>query len=238
MLVARQVAKSLGGRRIIEDVSLHLRRGEAVGLLGTNGTGKSTFFYMLAGMLPLDRGDILLDGQDVTEMPQYERARRGMSYLPQQPSVLRGLTVAQNIMVVLEAREPNADRRRERLEELMAQLGIAKVRNATASKLSGGERRRCEIARTLASQPSFILLDEPFVGIDPLAVTEIKGLIRNLTDRGIGVLITDHNARELLSLVDRSYVLNVGRVLKHGTPAEVMADQDVQNIYLGAGFRL
>src|SRR6185503_7180422 len=216
ILAAHHIAKTHDGRPVVEDVSLYVRRGEIVGLLGPGGAGKTTVFAMLAGVLSPDQGKIVLDESEVTGMPMYERARRGMSYLPQQPSIFRGLTVEQNILLVLETYESKAARRREMLHFLLTRLGIDRVRKVSAARLSGGERRRCEIARALASSPNFVLLDEPFAGIDPLAVGDIQDLVRHLTQRGIGVLITDHNVRETLDLIDRAYIIYDGRVLTHG----------------------
>jgi lipopolysaccharide export system ATP-binding protein len=238
ILAAHHVAKSHAGRPVVEDVSLYVRRGEVVGLLGPGGAGKTTVFAMLAGILAPDRGKIVLDESEVTGMPMYERARRGMSYLPQQPSIFRGLTVEQNILMALETYERSAARRQEMLDFLLARLGIDRVRKVSAAKLSGGERRRCEIARALASSPSFVLLDEPFAGIDPIAVGDIRLLIRLITREGVGVLITDHNVRETLSLIDRAYIMEAGRVFVHGTPAVVDDNPAVRRIYLGADFYL
>lgn len=238
MLIAEQLMKSLAGRRIIEDVTLSLRRGETVGLLGPNGAGKTTTFRMLTGMVVPDFGQIVLDGAEVTRMPFYERARRGISYLPQESFVPRSLSVEANIAMVLEAREPGAAERNEILERLLWEFRLEAVRRSRVGTLSGGERRRCEIAVTLACKPNFALLDEPFAGVDPNIVDEIATLIRHLTERGIGVLITDHNARELLHLVDRAYVIENGRVLAHGSAGAVIADQDVRRVYLGEAFRM
>jgi lipopolysaccharide export system ATP-binding protein len=238
MLTAQHLVKSLAGRRVIEDVTLSLRRGETVGLLGSNGAGKTTTFRMLTGMVIPDFGRILLDGAEVTRMPFYERARRGISYLPQESFVPRSLSVEANITMVLEAREPAATQRNEILERLLWEFRLEAVRGSRVGTLSGGERRRCEIAVTLACEPNFALLDEPFAGVDPNTVEEIATLIRHLTDRGVGVLITDHNARELLHLVDRAYVIENGRVLAHGSAGAVIADQEVRRVYLGETFRI
>lgn len=238
MLFAQQLVKSLGGRRVIEDVTLSLRRGETVGLLGPNGAGKTTTFRMLTGMVIPDFGCILLDGAEVTRMPFYERARRGISYLPQESFVPRSLSVEDNIAMVLEARERAAGKRNEILRRLLSEFHLEAVRRTRVGTLSGGQRRRCEIAITLACQPRFALLDEPFAGIDPTTVEEIATLIRHLTARDIGVLITDHNARELLHLVDRAYVIENGRVLAHGSAGAVIADQEVRRVYLGEAFRI
>jgi lipopolysaccharide export system ATP-binding protein len=238
MLLAQQLVKSLAGRRVIEDVTLTLRRGETVGLLGPNGAGKTTTFRMLIGMVIPDSGRIVLDGIDVTGMPFYERARRGISYLPQESFVPRSLSVEDNIAMVLEAREPAAGKRNEILGRLLSEFHLEAVRRTRVGTLSGGQRRRCEIAITLACQPRFALLDEPFAGIDPTTVEEIAALISHLTARDIGVLITDHNARELLHLVDRAYVIESGRVLAHGNAEAVIADQEVRRVYLGEAFRI
>jgi lipopolysaccharide export system ATP-binding protein len=238
MLLAQQLVKSLAGRRVIEDVTLTLRRGETVGLLGPNGAGKTTTFRMLTGMVIPDSGRIVLDGIDVTGMPFYERARRGISYLPQESFVPRSLSVEDNIAMVLEAREPAAGKRNEILGRLLSEFHLEAVRRTRVGTLSGGQRRRCEIAITLACQPRFALLDEPFAGIDPTTVEEIAALISHLTARDIGVLITDHNARELLRLVDRAYVIESGRVLAHGNAEAVIADQEVRRVYLGEAFRI
>lgn len=238
MLSVHGITKTIRGRQIVEDVSIALRRGEAVGLLGPSGAGKTTVFRMVMGVILPDRGEIFLDDEDVTRLPLFERARRGISYLPQEPSVFRGLTVEQNILLVLEAHESDRVRRQEALDWLLDEFGIGRIRKASASRLSGGERRRCEIARALASNPSFVLLDEPFAGIDPIAVEEIRTLVRFLTQRSIGVLITDHNVRETLGLIDRAYILEAGRVLMHGSVDAVVSNPMVQQVYLGAGFRL
>jgi lipopolysaccharide export system ATP-binding protein len=238
MLAMQSVAKSFGGREIIHDVSLKVDRGEVVGLLGPNGAGKTTTFRLLTGMFRPDRGGITLDGFDITTMPFYDRARHGVTYLPQDPFIIRGLTVEQNIQLVLETREKSSSARRQILESLLKEFGIAEARKTIAARLSGGQRRRVEIALMLACNPSFILLDEPFAGIDPIAVHDLHAIIRYLGERGVGVLITDHKARELLALVDRSYVIFEGRVLAHGDADVLMADANVRQIYLGEEFRL
>jgi lipopolysaccharide export system ATP-binding protein len=238
VLVAKDLVKAHQGRPIVRGVSLTVERGEAVGLLGRNGAGKTTVFSMIVGLLAADRGRILLDGSDVTALPLFQRARRGIGYLPQQPSIFRGLTVEQNILLVLEMHEANSAARQSALESLLRDFGLESLRHALASRLSGGERRRCEIARALASRPNFILLDEPFAGVDPIAVNEIRLIVAYLTYRGIGVLITDHNVRETLALVDRAYIIDSGRVLVHGTTAAVLQSPDVRRIYLGEDFRL
>jgi len=232
-LTAVAVTKAFGKRKVVRGVSLAVHQGEAVGLLGPNGAGKTTVFYMVTGLIPADSGTILIDGNDVTTLPMYRRARLGIGYLPQEASIFRGLTVEQNIMAVLELVEPNRRRRHEQLDALLDEFRITRLRKSPSIALSGGERRRCEIARALASRPSYILLDEPFAGIDPIAVGDIKALVRHLTDRGIGVLITDHNVRETLGLIDRAYIIYDGQVLMQGTPAEVIANPEVRARYLG-----
>ncbi len=237
-LVARGVGKTYKRRPVVRNVSIILRRGEAVGLLGPNGAGKTTTFYMIIGLVRPDTGSISLDGTDITTLPMYRRARLGIGYLPQEASVFRGLNVEQNIMAVLEVVEPDADTRHLMLDELLAEFGIGHLRRTPALALSGGERRRVEIARALASQPSYILLDEPLAGIDPIAVGEIRDLVRHLKDRGIGVLITDHNVRETLEIIDRAYIMHDGQVLMEGAPDEVVAHEDVRRVYLGERFSL
>jgi lipopolysaccharide export system ATP-binding protein len=236
-LTASGVSKSYKRRLVVRGVDLAVGRGEAVGLLGPNGAGKTTVFYMITGLVPADAGRITINGQDVTRLPMYRRARLGIGYLPQEASIFRGLTVEQNIMAVLELAEPNRRRRREQLDELLEEFRITRLRKSPSIALSGGERRRCEIARALASRPTFMLLDEPFAGIDPIAVGEIQQLVRHLTRRGLGVLITDHNVRETLSLVDRAYVIADGQVLTQGSPSEIIANEDVRRVYLGDMFR-
>ncbi len=235
-LTAVGVRKSYKRRLVVRGVDLAVRRGEAVGLLGPNGAGKTTVFYMITGLVPADAGRITINGQDVTRLPMYRRARLGIGYLPQEASIFRGLTVEQNIMAVLELVEPNRRRRREQLDELLEEFRITRLRKSPSIALSGGERRRCEIARALASRPVFMLLDEPFAGIDPIAVGEIQHLVRHLTQRGLGVLITDHNVRETLSLVDRAYVIADGQVLTQGSPSEIISNEDVRRVYLGDMF--
>jgi lipopolysaccharide export system ATP-binding protein len=235
-LTATGVRKSYKRRLVVRGVDLAVGRGEAVGLLGPNGAGKTTVFYMITGLVPADAGRITINGQDVTRLPMYRRARLGIGYLPQEASIFRGLTVEQNIMAVLELAEPNRRRRREQLDELLEEFRITRLRKSPSIALSGGERRRCEIARALASRPTFMLLDEPFAGIDPIAVGEIQQLVRHLTRRGLGVLITDHNVRETLSLVDRAYVIADGQVLTQGSPSEIIANEDVRRVYLGDMF--
>jgi lipopolysaccharide export system ATP-binding protein len=223
---------------VVRNVSLSVQRGEAVGLLGPNGAGKTTTFYMITGLVQPDEGRVMMDGHDVTMLPMYRRARLGLGYLPQEASIFRGLTVEQNISAALEVVEPESDRRAAMLDELLAEFGIAHLRRAPALALSGGERRRCEIARALATHPSYILLDEPLAGIDPIAVGEIRDLVKHLKDRGIGVLITDHNVRETLEIIDRAYILHDGKVLMEGNPQEIVANEDVRRVYLGEKFSL
>jgi lipopolysaccharide export system ATP-binding protein len=232
-LTAVSVKKSFGRRQVVRGVSLDLHCGESVGLLGPNGAGKTTCFYMVTGLIPVDDGRIFIDGHDVTSLPMYRRARMGVGYLPQEASIFRGLTVEQNIMAVLELVEPDPRERQRQLDNLLEEFRITRLRKSPSIALSGGERRRCEIARALASRPSFMLLDEPFAGIDPIAVGDIQQLVRQLTNRGIGVLITDHNVRETLNLIDRAYIIYDGQVLMHGTPQEVIANPDVRRHYLG-----
>jgi lipopolysaccharide export system ATP-binding protein len=235
-LVAHGLVKSYGGRRVVQGVSVAVQRGESVGILGPNGAGKTTVFYMVTGLVQADGGRIELNGHDVTDLPMYRRARLGIGYLPQEASIFRGLSVEKNIMAVLEIVEPSAKKRRAKLDSLLEEFRITHLRKSPSIALSGGERRRCEIARALASGPSFMLLDEPFAGIDPIAVSDIQELVRHLTDRGIGVLITDHNVRETLSLIDRAYIIYDGQVLTQGKPEEIIANDDVRRVYLGDMF--
>jgi lipopolysaccharide export system ATP-binding protein len=237
-LEAHGLAKSYGGRKVVKGVSLAVARGEAVGVLGPNGAGKTTVFYMISGLVAADAGRIELNGQDVTPLPMYRRARLGIGYLPQEASIFRGLNVEDNIRAILEVVEPDRRRRAETLEDLLDEFGIARLRKSPSIALSGGERRRLEIARALASNPDFMLLDEPFAGVDPIAVADIRLLVRHLTARGIGVLITDHNVRETLGLIDRAYIIHSGQVLMHGTPEEIVVHPDVRRLYLGEEFRL
>jgi len=232
------LAKTYGKRTVVRDVSLSLRQGETVGLLGPNGAGKTTVFYMVIGLIRPDAGAITLDGFDITALPMYRRARLGIGYLPQEASIFRGLTVAQNVMAILELTERRRAARRRRLDDLLGEFGLAALADAPATSLSGGERRRVEIARALASEPDFMLLDEPFAGVDPIAVADIQALVRHLTRRGIGVLVTDHNVRETLGLIDRATIIAGGSVLTEGTPQEIVADPDVRRLYLGDKFRL
>ncbi|MBJ7417910.1 MAG: LPS export ABC transporter ATP-binding protein [Niveispirillum sp.] len=237
-LVASRIGKAYKSRPVLRDISLSVNRGEAVGLLGPNGAGKTTCFYIITGLILPDHGSITLDGVDVTSLPMYRRARLGIGYLPQEASIFRGLSVENNIRAVLEVVEPDRDIREQRLDELLAEFSITHLRRTPALALSGGERRRAEIARALASQPHFILLDEPFAGVDPIAVNEIRELVSHLRERGIGVLITDHNVRETLDIVDRAYILHDGVVLMQGTPSEIVAHKDVRRVYLGERFSL
>lgn len=235
-LQARGLGKYFGKKRVVRNVSIGVRRGEAVGLLGPNGAGKTTTFYMLSGLMQADEGSIFLDGNDVTETPLYQRARLGIGYLPQESSIFRGLSVEKNIRSVLEITESNADLRDSMLEELLAEFGIGHLRNTPSTNLSGGERRRLEIARALAARPSFLLLDEPLAGIDPIAVADIRDLISQLKEHGLGVLITDHNVRETLEIVERAYIIHDGAVLMEGTPEEVVGHSGVREVYLGNNF--
>jgi lipopolysaccharide export system ATP-binding protein len=235
-LTVDHVQKSYRKRMVVRGVSLAVGRGESVGLLGPNGAGKTTVFYMITGLVPADTGTITIDGRDVTRLPMYRRARLGIGYLPQEASIFRGLTVEQNIMAVLELVEPSRRKRKEKLDSLLEEFRITRLRKSPSIALSGGERRRCEIARALAAGPSFMLLDEPFAGIDPIAVGDIQELVRHLTERGIGVLITDHNVRETLSLIDRAYIIYDGQVLTQGKPEEIIANDDVRRVYLGDMF--
>ncbi|RUT30346.1 LPS export ABC transporter ATP-binding protein [Arsenicitalea aurantiaca] len=235
-LVAHGIAKSFGKKAVVHDVSLAIRRGEAVGLLGPNGAGKTTVFTIIMGLVKPDRGDILLDGLKITHLPLFQRGRMGVGYLPQEPSIFRGLSVADNILAVLEGHVRGRKARRDRLETLLTDFSIAHLRNTNALALSGGERRRVEIARALAADPLFMLLDEPFAGVDPIAVAEVKGLVKALTARGIGVLITDHAVRETLSLVDRAYLIHDGRVMIQGRPETIAADPEARRVYLGESF--
>ncbi len=238
ILAVKGLQKSYGGRTVVQDAALSVRAGEAVGLLGPNGAGKTTIFYMITGLVAPDRGVISLDGHDVTRLPMYRRARLGIGYLPQEASIFRGLSVEDNIRAVLEVVEPSRKERERKLDALLDEFHITRLRKAPSIALSGGERRRCEIARALAGEPTFMLLDEPFAGIDPIAVGDIQHLVRHLTRRGIGVLITDHNVRETLGLIDRAYIIHSGRVLTEGSPDEIVADEDVRRVYLGEDFRL
>ena len=237
-LEAKKLEKSYRGRKIVRGVSLQVHYGEVVGLLGPNGAGKTTTFYMVVGLVRPDQGRVVLDGADITKMPMYQRARSGIGYLPQEPSVFRKLTVAENLTAVLETMGFSTLERRDRRDRLMTELGIAHLADSKAYTLSGGERRRVEIARALTLEPKFILLDEPFAGIDPLAVQDIQGIISLLKSKGIGVLITDHNVRETLAITDRAYIINEGKIIEAGTAAEITASPRVRQFYLGEGFRM
>ncbi|SCY48229.1 LPS export ABC transporter ATP-binding protein [Microvirga guangxiensis] len=238
VLAVKGLQKSYRGRTVVQDAGLNVRAGEAVGLLGPNGAGKTTIFYMITGLVQADRGLISLDGHDVTGLPMYRRARLGIGYLPQEASIFRGLTVEDNIRAVLEIVEPSRKERERKLDALLDEFNITRLRKAPSIALSGGERRRCEIARALAGEPTFMLLDEPFAGIDPIAVGDIQNLVRHLTRRGLGVLITDHNVRETLGLIDRAYIIHSGRVLTEGTSDAIVANEEVRRLYLGEDFRL
>jgi lipopolysaccharide export system ATP-binding protein len=237
-LIAYNIGKRFKRRPVLRDVTVRVRRGEAVGLLGPNGAGKTTCFYCITGLINPDTGNILLDGQDITELPMYRRARLGIGYLPQEASIFRGMSVENNIRAILEVTEPEVEKREIILEDLLAEFSITHLRRAPAMALSGGERRRVEISRALASNPAFMLLDEPLAGIDPIAVSDIRDLIAQLKHRGIGVLITDHNVRETLDIVDRAYILHDGMVLMEGEPAEIVAHEGVRRVYLGEHFSL
>ena len=237
-LEVRSIAKSYDRRAVLHDVSLHVERGEVVGLLGPNGAGKTTSFYSVMGLVRPDAGRIYLDGRDITNLPMYRRAILGLGYLPQETSIFRGLTVEQNIRAVLEVAEPDGAAREARLEQLLQEFGLAHLRESPAMALSGGERRRCEIARSLAAEPSIMLLDEPFAGIDPISISDIRQLVMELKQRDIGVLITDHNVRETLDIVDRACIIYDGQVLFEGTPQALVADENVRRLYLGESFAL
>ena len=237
-LQAVELSKSYQGRKVVDDVDLEIGQGEVVGLLGPNGAGKTTTFYILVGLARPDSGRVLLDGDDITDLPMYLRARSGISYLPQEPSVFRQLSVEDNLLAVLETLPLTPEQQRDRLEELLAKMGLETVRHNRAHTLSGGERRRLEIARSLVLEPTFILLDEPFSGIDPLTVVDIQKIIADLSAGGIGVLVTDHNVRETLSVTDRAYIIHNGKVFRAGTPGELSEDPEVRRVYLGDHFRL
>ncbi|MCC1495220.1 LPS export ABC transporter ATP-binding protein [Alcanivorax sp. 1008] len=239
LLQATHLAKSYKGRRVIEDVSVEVTAGSVVGLLGPNGAGKTTCFYMIVGLVAADSGNITINGQDITRLPMHGRAKRGIGYLPQEASIFRRLTVADNIMAILETREELSRAERvKRMDELLDEFHISHLRNSLGMSLSGGERRRAEIARGLASEPAFMLLDEPFAGVDPISVNDIKGIIRHLKDRGIGVLITDHNVRETLDICDTAYIVSAGHIIAAGDANTVLGNQQVRDVYLGADFRL
>jgi lipopolysaccharide export system ATP-binding protein len=237
-LGTRDLTKSYGGRTVVRGVSLEVSSGEVVGLLGPNGAGKTTTFYMTVGLTAPDSGRVVLDGEDVTDHPMYVRARKGIGYLPQEPSIFRGLTVEQNILAILETLDLDEAGRRQRLRELLAELHLTSLAKSPAHTLSGGERRRVEITRALVVSPRFMLLDEPFAGIDPIAVTDLQKIIFHLKERGIGLLVTDHNVRETLRITDRAYIVHDGAIFRSGTPESLAADEDVRRIYLGADFRL
>jgi lipopolysaccharide export system ATP-binding protein len=236
-LVVSSIGKAYSGRRVVRDVSFEITRGEVVGILGPNGAGKTTSFYMVIGLTMPDQGKVTLDDYDITYLPMFQRARLGIGYLPQEPSIFRGLNVQENIMAILETNIKSADEREKRLEELLAEFSITHLRYSQSIALSGGERRRLEIARSLATDPSFILLDEPFAGIDPIAISDIKRIILHLKNRGLGVIITDHNVRDAFSIIDRSYIIHDGQVLTSGTPEEIANNQNVKDLYLGDAFK-
>ncbi len=237
-IIVKNIAKSYSKRPVLKNVSIHVKQGEAVGLLGPNGAGKTTCFYCITGLITPDTGSITLDGENITKLPFYHRAQKGIGYLPQESSIFRSLSVEDNIMAVLEVVEPYEDKRNQKLDELLAEFSITHLRESPAIALSGGERRRLEIARALAANPDFILLDEPFAGVDPIAVNDIRNLVSHLKDKGYGVLITDHNVRETLEITDRAYVLHNGTVLCEGTPNEIVCNTDVRKVYLGEHFKL
>jgi lipopolysaccharide export system ATP-binding protein len=238
ILKTKNLVKSFKGRRVVDDVSLEICQGEVVGLLGPNGAGKTTTFYIIVGLTSADAGCVFLDGKEITDLPMFLRARSGISYLPQEPSVFRKLTVEENILAVLQTLSLNGKQRRDRLDELIDELGLRHVRRNQGFMLSGGERRRVEIARSLVISPSFILLDEPFAGIDPIAVIDIQRIINHLRSKQIGILITDHNVRETLKVTDRAYIINEGQIFRSGTPTELASDGQVKRLYLGESFRL
>jgi lipopolysaccharide export system ATP-binding protein len=237
-LETREISKTYRGRRVVDDVSVFVQQGEVVGLLGSNGAGKTTSFYMIVGLISPDSGRILVDEEDITGLPMYQRARRGISYLPQEASVFRKLTVEENLLAILETLSMNTRERRDKLERLLDQLGLDKVRRSQGYMLSGGERRRVEIARSLVIDPSFLLLDEPFSGIDPIQVLELQRIIFDLKNLGIGILVTDHNVRETLAVVDRAYIINNGKIFRAGTPDALGNDPEVRRVYLGENFNL
>ncbi len=238
LLSAKNLSKSYGKKKVVTDISLNIRQGEIVGLLGPNGAGKTTCFYMIVGLVSCNSGNIFLDNLDVTKMPMYQRARLGIGYLPQEASIFRGMNVEDNISSILEISEPDQQIRKEKLEKLLDEFSINHIRKSNALALSGGERRRVEIARTLATNPSFVLLDEPFAGVDPIAVNDIMNMVLHLKDRNIGILITDHNARETLNIVERAYIVYDGKILTSGSKEEIIRDQEVKNVYLGEDFRM
>ncbi len=238
ILETSEISKSYGGRKVVDNVSAHVRQGEVVGLLGPNGAGKTTSFYIIVGLITADSGKVKLDGKDLTNMPMYKRANHGISYLPQEASVFRKLTVEENLMAILQTRRMSGRERREKMDRLIDQLGLETVRRSKGYQLSGGERRRVEIARSLAIDPSFLLLDEPFSGIDPIQVLELQRIIFELKQAGIGILVTDHNVRETLMVVDRAYIINNGRIFRTGTPEDLGTDAEVKRVYLGESFTL
>lgn len=235
-LETKEISKSYRGRRVVNDVSIHVNRGEVVGLLGPNGAGKTTSFYVVVGLITPDSGKVMLDGNDLTGMPMFQRARHGISYLPQEASVFRKLSVEENLMAILQTRSMKGHERRDKMNSLIEQMGLETVRRSKGYQLSGGERRRVEIARSLAIDPSFLLLDEPFSGIDPIQVIELQRIILDLKRKGIGILVTDHNVRETLGVVDRAYIINAGRIFFKGTPEQLASDPDVRRVYLGESF--
>jgi lipopolysaccharide export system ATP-binding protein len=237
-LFAENLGKTFKRRPVVRGVSMSVKRGEVVGLLGPNGAGKTTCFYMITGLIPVDYGTISIDGHDVTRLPMYQRARLGLGYLPQEASIFRGLSVEQNLRAVVELVERNKDKQQALIDDLLTEFNITHIRNAPALALSGGERRRVEIARALATGPAFMLLDEPFAGIDPLAIADIRELVIHLKDRGLGVLITDHNVRETLDIIDRAYIIHEGEVLIEGAPSDIVGDKDVRRVYLGDRFQM
>jgi lipopolysaccharide export system ATP-binding protein len=237
-LAARDLVKQFRGRKVVDGVSVNIRPGEIVGLLGPNGAGKTTSFHLILGQIPPNEGRVLLDGKEITHLPMYLRARRGIGYLPQEASIFRRMTVEENLLAILEIHSASSELAHERSRELLDEFGLARVARSPGYTLSGGERRRAEIARALASDPQYILLDEPFAGIDPIAVAELQQLVTGLREKGIGVLITDHNVRETLQITNRAYIINQGQIFRHGTPAELAADKDVRRVYLGETFRL
>jgi lipopolysaccharide export system ATP-binding protein len=237
-LTARNLEKTYRRRKVVDGVSVRIAPGEVVGLLGPNGAGKTTSFYLILGLVPPDSGKVFLDGDDITELPMFARARRGIGYLPQEASIFRRLTVEENVLSVLELRGLGREESRERCQSLLHEFGLEKVARTPGYALSGGERRRAEIARALASEPSFMLLDEPFAGIDPIAVADLQRIVMRLKEKGIGVLITDHNVRETLQITDHAYIISQGRIFRHGTPPELASDSDVRRVYLGESFRL
>ena len=237
-LVAKDLVKQFRGRKVVYGVSVHIQRGEIVGLLGPNGAGKTTSFHLILGQLPPNAGRVLLDGKEITHLPMYLRARRGIGYLPQEASIFRRMTVEENLLAILEIRCATSELARERSRELIGEFGLVTVAQTPGYALSGGERRRAEIARALASDPQYILLDEPFAGIDPIAVSELQQVVTKLQEKGIGILITDHNVRETLQITNRAYIISQGQIFRHGTPAELASDADVRRVYLGATFRL